>query len=75
MKKVDSQGRVSIPAKWRSRWKSNKVLLKRLGEVIEITPLELTPPSELFDSIVISDEVDFSDSHSIRKALMELKEH
>jgi hypothetical protein len=48
------------------------VLIKR-GNKIEIIPIEPTSPSNLFDSIKISKNVDFADPHSLRKALLELE--
>lgn len=75
VKRVDPQGRVSIPVAWRSGWKSSKVILIRRGNRIEITPIEALPPSSLFDSIKITADVDFTDPHSLKKALLELEEH
>ena len=74
VKKIDPQGRISIPVEWRSGWKSSKVILTRRGNKIEVTPIESISPSSLFDSIKITDEVDFTDSHSLNKALLELRE-
>jgi len=74
VKKVDPQGRISIPVEWRIGWKSSIVVLIRRGNKIEVTPIEPISPSGLFDSIKISDNVDFSDSHSLKKALLELQE-
>ena len=71
VKKVDPQGRISIPIEWRRDWKSDKVVLKRRGDSIEVTPIEPISPSSLFDSIKIGDEVDFTDPHSLKKALLE----
>jgi AbrB family looped-hinge helix DNA binding protein len=71
VKKIDRQGRVSIPKEWRKDWKSDKVLLRKRGETIELTPLKLLPPSNLFDSIEINEKVDFTDSHKLKNALIE----
>jgi bifunctional DNA-binding transcriptional regulator/antitoxin component of YhaV-PrlF toxin-antitoxin module len=75
LKKLDAQGRVAIPAAWRRGWKSGKVILIKRGEKIELSPIELVSPSSLFDSIEISDNVDFTDSHSLRRALLERTTH
>lgn len=75
VKKVDPQGRVSIPMRWRSGWKSSKVVLIRRGNRIEVAPLEPTPPSDLFDSIEISEKVDFVDPHSLKRTLLEPQGH
>lgn len=69
VKKVDPQGRVSIPVDWRRGWRSDRVVLRRRGDSIEVTPLEAVLPSSLFDSIEVNDGVDFTDPHSLRKAL------
>jgi len=71
VKKVDSQGRVSIPVEWRKKWRSNKVVMKLTDKSIELTPIEPISPTKLFDSIEIADETDFTDPHSIKKALSE----
>jgi len=71
IKEVDSQGRVSIPIRWRKDWKSRKLVLIRRGDRIEVVPIEPLSPSHLFDSIVVPEDVDFTDSHSLRKALLE----
>lgn len=73
IRKVDPQGRISIPIKWRNEWKSNRVVLTKRGKRIEITPMDIILPSSLFDSIEIPDDVDFTDSHSVKKAFLELK--
>jgi len=75
MKEIDPQGRISIPIKWRKDWKSRKLVLIRRGNRIEVIPIQPTPPSDLFDSIKISENVDFTDPHSIKKTLLELQEH
>jgi bifunctional DNA-binding transcriptional regulator/antitoxin component of YhaV-PrlF toxin-antitoxin module len=71
VRRVDPQGRISIPVEWRRGWKSDRVVLRRLGDRIEVTPIEPVSPSSLFDSIEIGDDIDFADPHSLRKALLE----
>ena len=71
VKRVDPQGRISIPVEWRRGWKSDRVVLRRLGDRIEVTPIDPVSPSSLFDSIEIGDDVDFADPHSLRKTLLE----
>ncbi|MGQ9468860.1 MAG: AbrB family transcriptional regulator [Nitrososphaerales archaeon] len=75
VKEVDPQGRVSIPISWRKEWKSRKLVLIKRRNRIELIPMEPISPLELFDSIDISENVDFSDPHSLKKALLELREH
>jgi len=74
VKEADPQGRISIPIEWRKDWKSRKLVLIKRGNRIEVVPVEPTPPSNLFDSIKISEKVDFADPHSLKKALFELEE-
>ena len=74
IKEVDSQGRISIPAHWRKEWKSNKLILKKQKNKIELIPIEPAPPSRLFDSVEIPSNVDFTDPYSLRKVLIELHE-
>ena len=71
VKKLDAGGRVVIPSEWRRSWGSGSVVLRRRGERVEISPLEAVPPSALFDSIPVADDVDFADPHSLRKGLLE----
>jgi len=71
VKRVDPQGRISIPIEWRRGWKSDRVVLRRFPDRIEVTPIEPTPPSVLFDSIEVGDGVDLTDPHSLRRALLE----
>ncbi len=75
LKKLDAQGRVVIPAAWRRGWKSGKVILIKRGKKIELSPIEPVLPSSLFDSIEIADDVDFTDSHSLKRSLLERAKH
>jgi bifunctional DNA-binding transcriptional regulator/antitoxin component of YhaV-PrlF toxin-antitoxin module len=74
VRELDSQGRVSIPKKWRRDWKSRRMTLIRHNDRIELVPTQPVLPSELFDSIEISGDVDFTDPHSLKKAFSELRE-
>ena len=71
LKEIDSQGRVSIPAKWRKNWKSRRlVLVRREDRKIEVFPIDDEKPlSEFFDSIKVPDDTDFTDSHSLKRAV------
>ena len=75
VKEVDSQGRISIPVDWRRKWKSRKLVLRKIGNRIELIPIEPTLPSEMFDAVEIQEDVDFTDPHSLKKALLELSKH
>jgi len=69
VKQIDRRGRASIPVQWRRGWKSRKLALIGRGDRIEPLPLN-PPPSGLYDSIRIPENVDFTDTHSIKKALL-----
>ncbi len=73
VRRIDPQGRVAIPVDWRSEWKSDKVMLIRRGSRVELAPVEPIDPTSLFDSIVVPDDVDFSDPHSLRRVLLSLR--
>lgn len=49
-------------------------MLIRCGDRVEVVPIESTSPSSLFDSIEIVNDVDSTDVHSLKKALLELRE-
>jgi hypothetical protein len=72
VKRIDAQGRISLPVDWRRDWKSNKVVLTKLGSSIQVSPIEPLSPSELFDSIEVPADVDISDSHALRRGLLEM---
>ncbi len=73
VRRIDPQGRVAIPVDWRSDWKSDRVMLVRKGRRVELAPVEPIDPTSLFDSIVVPDDVDFSDPHSLRRVLLSLR--
>ncbi len=73
VKRVDAQGRISLPIAWRRGWKSDKVVLTKRDGSIEVAPMEPLKPSELFDSIEVPADVDFSDPHALRRGLLELR--
>jgi len=74
VKDIDAQGRVTIPMSWRKKWKSRKLALILREDRIEVAPIERILPSDLFDSVKIQGDVDFTDPHSLKKALLELRE-
>ncbi len=70
VRRLDPQGRVAIPADWRHEWKSDRVVLTRVGKKVELTPVEPMDPTRFVDSIPVSDTVDFTDPHSLRRAVL-----
>ena len=47
---------------------------KRASSKKKIPDVEPIPPSSLFDTIQIREDVDFTDPHSLKKALMKKRE-
>ena len=70
VRRLDPQGRIAIPADWRAEWKSQKVVLTWKKRRVEVAPIEPVDPTSLFDSVSVSDRVDFTDPHSLRRALV-----
>lgn len=68
--KMDEQGRVVIPASIRRRLKAKLFSLELVGEELRMKPIRDIKLSDLFDSIEI-DADDFSDTHELRRALLE----
>ncbi len=75
LKELDSQGRVSIPVKWRKGWKSRKLVMVNRKKKIEIIHIEgsATSLTDFFDSIQIPGDVDFADSHALKKKVLKLR--
>ncbi len=73
VRRLDPQGRVAIPADWRSEWKTDRVVLVHRGRRVEVAPIEPIDPTQLFDSILVRDDVDLADSHSLRRAALRLR--
>lgn len=73
VRRLDPQGRVAIPAGWRSEWKTDRVVLVHRGRRVEVAPIEPIDPTQLFDSILVRDDVDLADSHSLRRAALRLR--
>ncbi|MFA4720623.1 AbrB/MazE/SpoVT family DNA-binding domain-containing protein [Pyrococcus kukulkanii] len=55
VKRIDGQGRIVIPKKWRGKW-GDEVILIELEDRIEILPKRKPKLSEFFDIIEV-DEV------------------
>ena len=45
-------------------------MLIRKGRRIELGPVEPVDPTSLFDSIVVPDDADLADPHSLRKSFL-----
>lgn len=70
IRKIDTQGRISIPTKWRKEAMkgAREVVIVEHSDRLEIIPKKAVDLTEFFDSI----EVDFplgSDYHELKKRL------
>ena len=71
-KRVDSQGRVSLPADWRKRHlgANGAVVIIQRGEELFIKARKNSKPSEFFDSLKAEVKSDLSDWGSVRRELL-----
>ena len=70
VKTVDSQGRIMLPKKWRSRYlKDKKAVVSQKGDTIEIRPFEDIDLTKYFDTVEVDLKADFSDWHKVREEL------
>lgn len=73
-KKVDSQGRISLPPDWRRETlgENKEVTIQREGDNLIIKPKPKPDLTAYFDSITVDVPPEaFEDPHSLRKALLE----
>ncbi len=68
-KKVDSQGRISLPVSWRERvlGEGREVIVLDLDDHVEVLPKD-SDLSKYIDSAVVDIE-NFEDYHALRKEL------
>lgn len=74
VKRVDSQGRVSLPPDWRREMlgKDPEVIIVREGENLVIKPKREPDLTAYFDTITVDvDPEDFKDPHKLTRALRE----
>jgi len=74
VKRVDSQGRVSLPPGWRREMLSEnaEVYILREGDNLILKPKRQPDLTAYFDSITVDiDPENFKDPHRLRKALLE----
>jgi len=71
-RRIDSQGRISLPIDWRREVlrDAEGVIIVRRGEELVVRPKRSRRPSEFFDSIEVDLESDLSDWHSVKKELL-----
>ncbi len=69
-KPMDDMGRVVIPAAWRKGWGKRVVVVRLSGDEVLVRPLRKRGTiTDLVDSIVIEDVLDFSDTEELRRRL------
>ncbi|MBO3803990.1 MAG: MraZ N-terminal domain containing protein [Candidatus Brockarchaeota archaeon] len=76
IKKVDSQGRISLPAEWRKEvlGDSKEVCMFREGEFLVVRPKREPDLVRHFDSIAVDVEAEtFGDYHRLKNALLREK--
>ena len=70
IKEVDEQGRVVLPKKWREKYiRNRKVVMKIIGDLIEITPKKEFSLENYIDSIEVDVKNDLTDWHKVRGEL------
>ncbi|MFO7966476.1 MAG: AbrB/MazE/SpoVT family DNA-binding domain-containing protein [Archaeoglobaceae archaeon] len=73
IKKVDKQGRLVLPKKWREKHAGQNVILRIEEDKIVIEPYESTDLTKYFDSIEVDIESDLGDWKSVRRELFETR--
>ncbi len=73
IKKVDSQGRISLPARWRNErlHNSGEVIVIEKGDSLLVRPRVKPDLTRHFDSVEVSvNPVDFADYSRLKKAVL-----
>ncbi len=73
VRKVDAQGRISLPARWRSKriHDSGEVIVIEKGDVLLVKPKVKPDLTRHFDSVEIdADSEDFADYSTLKKAVL-----
>jgi len=71
--KMDRQGRILIPTRIRRKLVSDTFILELEGGELRLKPVKTVRLTEFFDSIEV-DVRGFTNTHELRKALLEGKE-
>jgi len=71
-RKVDSQGRISLPADWRKKHldQEGDIVIVNMGEELIIRAKKSQKFSELFDSVDVELTSDLSDWHRVKNELL-----
>ena len=71
-RRVDSQGRVSLPSEWRRTHlnQDGEVVIVNMGEELIIKAKKAQRLSEFFDSVDVELKSDLSDWHRVKEELL-----
>ena len=71
-RRVDSQGRISLPADWRKEYlgETGEVIILRRGENLVVKPKRSEKLSSFFDSVEVELKSDLADWHAVKKELL-----
>lgn len=69
IKRIDPQGRLSLPPGWRNSLKRREVIVVELDNKVEIFPVD-SDLSKYIDSVKVADIKNFSDYHKLRQELV-----
>lgn len=70
VKKVDSQGRIVLPASWRKKHaRGDLVLVRPKGDTLEILPRDAKDLTAYFDAAEVDLNGDLADWHGVRREL------
>ena len=71
-RRVDSQGRVSLPSEWRRTHlnQEGEVVIVNMGEELIIKAKKVQRLSDFFDSVDVKLKSDLSDWHRVKKELL-----
>lgn len=73
IKKLDSQGRLVIPKKWRRKYvREGRVIMKIIGDRIEVIPESKVELTKYFDTIEVDIKSSLEDWDSVKKELMSI---
>ena len=70
VKKIDNQGRILLPKRWRDRYlKGKKAIVVSRGDLVEIRPFTKFDLTKYFDRVEVDLNAELSDWHRVRKEL------
>ena len=74
IKEIDSQGRFTIPSKWREKAikNSKEVIVLMYPNYLKILPKKQVSLTKYFDKIKIENIEDLTDYHWVRKAIRKI---